>query len=506
MWQEYKEAAAGCEQTFKTAEDILWYGHHLHPPNRAEDIEGWAQWIALDALFGLNRGPDSAMFKAQLAAVYAAGARKVGPQPLLSKVCHTPPDGAGKIWAVQRLGPFVGTGGFDWHFMSARDALSITKGLDLQPVSIDTLLSVPIDGSGELLGFPPIHNHHSHVFIPDDGPFRGSMLLAHQDSTCTGHEGWKCSMLHFPEEHGIILNGPRPLSLNILLNDVRPSGSKPLQFFFELAVRFSVGHARHPVQQWRVESPQPWGSNFATFLIPSAKPSLMWQSVRAPFSGRLLNIWVHAHITRGFNQLWLISMSPEDLGLNSLQFVQHNELYQCSPAQTPLLGVEAAQDMILSHMRAVNSGFDCIARRPNNFVSEKGDSQPVWECFDQAKEVYAGQPLTAITFFEAHEPADPAWNISWQHSHFQAFLEPSATMRKRSISMLEQDRFKIYYQFGDTGFEKDSIQESCSKTMRSWLGWATQTSVQLAGLIPACRSAKSVKCANLRAFQGLPPV
>ena len=69
-----------------------------------------------------------------------------------------------ETWRVERLGPAEGHGGYDWHFFGGADLFGFSSLLEAHDTIWITALSLyPIDAEGRMLGYPPLHLHHSHL-------------------------------------------------------------------------------------------------------------------------------------------------------------------------------------------------------------------------------------------------------------------------------------------------------------------------------------------------------
>ena len=101
-------------------------------------------------------------------------------------------------------------------------------------VAVTGVMSGAVDAtSGALLGSPPVHMHHSHVY---DGHI-GLFAEWHADSHCTSAEGGpRCYLLLLPE--GVRMSPRYALAYEAELNDIRPAGSPPLEFYVEAMVRY----------------------------------------------------------------------------------------------------------------------------------------------------------------------------------------------------------------------------------------------------------------------------
>jgi hypothetical protein len=88
--------------------------------------------------------------------------------------CKAPRDDeqvGGGIWQTQRVGPFESTGGFDWHSISWRDPAFASRGptAHLGAFGVLAHFTGPVDATGSTaIGYPPIHQHHTHI-VPEYG-------------------------------------------------------------------------------------------------------------------------------------------------------------------------------------------------------------------------------------------------------------------------------------------------------------------------------------------------
>lgn len=68
-------------------------------------------------------------------------------------------------WRVQKFGPLVSTGGYDWFQLGWENLFRTDELLAEYPEGIfmTQQISTPITSRGERLGHPPIHTHHVHI-------------------------------------------------------------------------------------------------------------------------------------------------------------------------------------------------------------------------------------------------------------------------------------------------------------------------------------------------------
>eukprot|EP00966_Prymnesium_polylepis_P130895 3027264-Prymnesium_polylepis.2 len=133
-----------------------------------------------------------------------------------SSLCHADPhEVASCRCRIHRIGPLVSRGGN--NFMIARDSdiFDLAELLEkLQGrVSIRKIFFAVVSAvTGEILGYPPIHIHHSHL-----GPhatigildFVAPLHFPHGETSCQSSEGGTaCFMFAFPEGLGFELDVP----------------------------------------------------------------------------------------------------------------------------------------------------------------------------------------------------------------------------------------------------------------------------------------------------------
>ena len=80
------------------------------------------------------------------------------------------------------------------------------------------------DARGDLIGYPPIHQHHYHYYHASD--IHRDFLAVHGDNMCPGRDGAYCTLVEYP--NGSAFELVPQLGIQAEFNDVRPSGSLPL--------------------------------------------------------------------------------------------------------------------------------------------------------------------------------------------------------------------------------------------------------------------------------------
>ena len=143
-----------------------------------------------------------------------------------AQACEVP-EGNG-VWHFTRVGPFSTRGGYSWtdvatvHDESMHSQWRVSHEGRASLFVGDHVLG-SADASGDLIGYPPLHQHHWHYFHASD--FRRDFLAVHGDNTCPGRDGAYCMFFEYP--NGSAFELVPQLGMQAEFNDVRPSGSPP---------------------------------------------------------------------------------------------------------------------------------------------------------------------------------------------------------------------------------------------------------------------------------------
>ena len=215
-------------------------------------------------------------------------------------------------WIFTRVGPFVGTGGYDWH----------SGGVHPVPRSdrakfITANMFAPIAEDGRILSYPPVHTHHCHNEM--DGVQH--WFDSHGDSICSEeYGGTACYLREEPEGYGLPLLESDLYTLDFSLNDVREENSPAMTFYLETSLRWSSNPNLKPVSRALLRPQKITEHPYFTILLPTRERSIIWNTGKWLVDGQVLYSlkdqlpWFHSH--RSFTQgLWAFAASPEDLGL-----------------------------------------------------------------------------------------------------------------------------------------------------------------------------------------------
>lgn len=180
--------------------------------------------------------------------IYPHGCRKFegkqyvceAPHPTLPNVTVT----------IDRYGEFSGIGGYDWSVMTPKSVGDLTKRLLDKSWAFVGGLAAPVYPNGTLIGYPPVHSHHTHVYPIQDHKERGRkvhgstddhhnlLLQTHGDTECLEEGGGLACFLTMldPGTARVIDSTESGFTAEFELNDVRPKGSERMYYYFEIVV------------------------------------------------------------------------------------------------------------------------------------------------------------------------------------------------------------------------------------------------------------------------------
>ena len=332
-----------------------------------------------------------------------------------------------ELWVARRIGPFTSTGGYPWYDLQVTDewpelSAVLRERSETWLTGISTLTT---DAKAEVLGFPPMHMHHSHVRKRDS---QMPLILNHQDRVCGEPElRSRCFLTLFPEPYGLLLD--QNLVMDSVFNDVRTAGCSPISWYVEYAVK--IAPPQHQQRRVSRTSLLMWFTShlavaeqarmrFATFPVPAGTPAVSWVHTVPTVSGIMTTLWMHTHEGLGFEQTWFFDAPPKALGLDLAPFVQR----LCSPfvPRAHNLTISDVKRHVRTCSREANAPLRCVAKMRADFDPRLGDMQPTWSCRDGVVgKLVAGQSFTSVTFFNTIEDAHGMPYLG-QHIHYQAYL------------------------------------------------------------------------------------
>jgi hypothetical protein len=311
----------------------------------------------------------------------------------------------GTYWTINRIGPFKTHGGYDWTQMGWDNLWNLREKLEKYTDGIYVLdqFSSPVLKDGTRLGNPPIHVHHIHIgprpgvrqrgeaincLLNDHKCYDPTRVLEHHGD----YEGRKNDVgldlfsESIPEGYGKLITFQ--LGLEGDLNDVRPTDSDELEWYYELGGRWvpknhPAGKNVKPVSFHNFAGPGEFipgvqSTYIFTFKNPTKEESIFWYSGRMHHSALMLRNKQHAH-NAVYNEAIFFSATPEELGLT-----RENNLYPEHPSKvilTSTTGFEnntAVRKFILDNLKeSINKPYKYIHRRieSSNDFGEYGKLQ-----------------------------------------------------------------------------------------------------------------------------------
>jgi len=264
----------------------------------------------------------------------------------------------GSTWSIQRVGPFKSTGNYDWWQFAWADVLRFKQKLKAHPEGLYVLehFMAGVDTEGVALDFPPIHVHHNHINPGERAVYRvngkwcmfdaehcshpfNMMAEQHGDYACLPEEGGAdCYLEEFP--NGYAKKVTSPMNFNGEMNDVRAPNSPQLEWYLQVAARWvpvhsAIGNKLKPLSLHSMWGPGRFDVNdqstmVQTFLTPTAYDNFYWYTGYMFDTGKLLRGKMHSHNTV-FEESYLFSGSPAQLGLGSSKFRPKSKAYEVVP-------------------------------------------------------------------------------------------------------------------------------------------------------------------------------
>lgn len=260
--------------------------------------------------------------------------------------------------SIQRVGPFSSTGGYDAWLSSWGNSESFESVLNkyADGVFIKSFTFGLVDSSGNPLGLPPLHIHHQHGGSFPFGyrrawSFAGlPQMVNAADFQCMSELGGvSCLRRTFPSGYGIFEK--KPLNAEAYINDVRPIGSKPLEWWIAREIEWTpqtpsrIKSLSNMMLTRRYDLTIPGCS---AFMVPTDSTSFWWYTVNMPRNMHAVLMSGHAHVAM-LDQAYLFAATPEQLGLHNLP-QSPNHWDPISLHQTGFNSVQGMMQYVLQHL------------------------------------------------------------------------------------------------------------------------------------------------------------
>lgn len=214
---------------------------------------------------------------------------------------------------IQRLGPFTLTGSYDWIRIGHPNAFEMNDTiLDLHVIGGGFF---PIDGkTNQVIGYPPIHIHHAHLYAYGDIEERFNKTLnryqdksdshhvliqAHGDSECKPEQGGVSCLwneLENSDTEGYFVSDDHSgFTMDFDLNNV---GDKLIDdVYMEVAIVYKDGD---PIKRvtYTHSGNGCFGNGPCTYDMPyEGNTNIMWHTFTSPFRGTVYDFHLHTHQT-----------------------------------------------------------------------------------------------------------------------------------------------------------------------------------------------------------------
>jgi len=217
-------------------------------------------------------------------------------------------------WFAWTFGPVTTQGGTNVSIISDTLAKGVLPNYAPGVLAVSDYMLGSLDERNTLLGYPPIHLHHFHVY---QAPYVGQEAIStHGDSTCQRSEGGVlCNLRRSPPGYAIMIRDD--VAFTATINDVRPQGSASLVSSYYIALR-----------------PTPAGKAVKQMLLQYIYPipvSILDQAYDPPLqispntevvafdarsfvagTGEVFDVYAHLH-TNGAEELWLFQGTSEQV-------------------------------------------------------------------------------------------------------------------------------------------------------------------------------------------------
>ena len=251
------------------------------------------------------------------------------------EVCECTAESSRGTWHTQRVGPIQSTGGNDWWQFSWDNFANLRAELEASgTMEVTGHIITPVDAAGNIIPHPPIHIHHVHV-VAGSASFASSIAEMtakvgggnsffehHGDWQFPAAEGGVESLGEDYGSHGKLF--VKPFSTNLELNDMRPSGSPPMTWYFQMSLRVRPvrSDSCSPTSLHVFSGPGPLcmegqGCTVTTVQVPAAQETFSYYTSRMPHAGHLVRMKYHGH-SYIFRGALLFRATPAQLGLEGV--------------------------------------------------------------------------------------------------------------------------------------------------------------------------------------------
>ncbi|EGB03132.1 hypothetical protein AURANDRAFT_68273 [Aureococcus anophagefferens] len=355
---------------------------------------------------------------------------------------------SGSTWSTEKLGPLLSTGGYDWWQIGWADVFELrSKLIDRNDgILIHANSIVVTDAVGRPLSYPPIHVHHIHLAMqPAVRPRQAEYFCGlntpkpcynwswamewHGDYECRDDEGGVgCLFEDYPEGYARHLT--EPIDLEGEINDVRPRGSAPMEWYLNVGVLWQYKDDSEAFIQ--LISSALWAgvpgrqdlynqqTYVNTFPAPIDFDSFAWGNMKMPFNGELVRNKIHSHMTSFYKMVMVVGdvsrIIPESTLRPSAFVADISPSWRFSTTARNVAdyGHSSSQAMFQSYYGTIldEEKLDLICVSESDLAEVDGyiyDRKPITRCknwvFNQGDDVFTLGWMVKKTFkFSVGEP------------------------------------------------------------------------------------------------------
>ena len=336
---------------------------------------------------------------------------------------------------MERYGKFSGHGGYDWSAVrNLEDVGGLQNRMNGKSVAFVGGMAAPIYANGTIIGYPPLHIHHAHILPYADkderqekihGSFADHHDILHQshgDTECHAEEGGLACLLTVldPGMVRVVANATSGLRANFEVNDVRPMGSNPFDYWFENVVMFAPYERNSMQRSTHIGiNNQCIGKGPCTYPIPYDPNTnlLAYTYTHGEFgsdlsSGYISNFILHTHQT--IMDSAFLFISPDDTVFQTIDSFRQGRDYplilDCLHNESvQLYDLEGAKQELFGRIFDAGGKLVCEATRPSVQMETDASSTNITHWYDRRARLncqrdpvplQVGDVLTVLAFNE----------------------------------------------------------------------------------------------------------
>lgn len=360
---------------------------------------------------------------------------------------------------IERFGPFYSRGGTDWsvtQLQGVSNLGNLTEYMKNRTINFFAGMLVPVHVNGTIIGYPPLHIHHAHVYAYGDRKERrkkipvpqldGHQLIfqSHGDTYCQDSDGGVACMLRELDngEAFQLVNSQSGISADWEVNDVRPKARSDegnlMEWYFEVVLVHSIEQSK-PTQGAISTKVQPvtfmgfnnpcWGGGPCTYAMPLDASSVLayynysHMSVLGP--GLLKNFIVHTHQTV-MDSIFVFKGAGVGTALEKFRRDAALPIILDCHGEQGGFSIEQAKREIFSSLPTTDAELVCEATKPSVHFECSGH--------EESQECHAYDRRLQLNCLESvHlEPLDTLWVVAFNRAHKPNGVERNTAAFNRS--------------------------------------------------------------------------